>query len=87
MAYSFYKAVHLQLKTIFGWQTADFGGKYYPQCHWKKKEKNMAAGQLFSFNLIRYHLEGLIFTSVKRYPKKKMRHLFAELSVRKFVTH
>ena len=59
MAYSFHKAVHLQLKTSFGCQTADFGGKYYPQCRWKKKEKrkNMAAGQLFSLNLIRCHLD------------------------------
>jgi len=39
MAYSFYKAVHLQLKTSFGCQTSDFGDKYYPQCCWKKKEK------------------------------------------------
>ena len=54
MAYSFYKAVHLQLKTSFGCQTADFGSKYYPQCRWKKKEKTW---QLFSLNLIRYHLD------------------------------
>jgi len=57
MAYSFYKAVHLQLKTSFGCQTSDFGDKYYPQCCWKKKEKNMTAEQLFSLDLIRYHLD------------------------------